>query len=336
MKKTKKKKYMQALRAFEEAIRINRNCAEAWVGKGLCRFKLGQYQNSLDDFDRAIKIDPNLTEAHTNLGDVLLNLGNLGRAYEKAEDALEIDHSHAPALRLKGRIKIEEHNYLGACEYFKRAIACDLGNPLLFLWHSYSRYLSAEFRFESQDNRYQEEMHSIIRTLHRVEELAEISGKKEVMAHVLFFSGYFFYKCQDFLSAKEKLKQCVKQKSSIKRTAKTLLRDVWNNKIKPSWWRWWLASPVACWSKRIGFVLLCSSAIALLFLHFLLSELSISLRLNWIICFVASALLIVTIISPSIERIKASEIEIELRTPPACEFVLPPSVMEQNIAKLVK
>ena len=44
--------------------------------------------------------------------------------------------------------------------------------------------------------------------------------------------------------------------------------------------------------------------------------------------------LLFILVSPSIERIKGRDVEVELRSPPAFEFVLPPAVMEERIEEL--
>jgi len=316
----KLRKYEEALKAFEKAIEINPQLADAWNGKGIALYNLGGYKEALRAHEKAIEINPKDTSpyANANLGNLFLNLGDLENASENVKTALAINDKFTSALRLKGRIEIEEKNYDGAIKSFEEAIRSDLGNPLLLLWTAYAKYLKIESSFDPGDRKYQEEIFAIIRELERANEVSKKHGEKGVRAYILYFLGCFYHKSRDVFSAKERLKECVslKSKSPVEPRARELLHNIWNYAIRPPWWRWWWKSPLNCWLKRIGLAFLLFSIFSLLLLHPFIPE---WLPVNWSIYIILIAFLIFLLLSPSIERIKIKPIEVELRSPPSFE-----------------
>ena len=84
------------------------------------------------------------------------------------------------------------------------------------------------------------------------------SGK--LRSIILYFLGCFYYKGNDFIKSKEYLKECIeelakckKTKPPLKSSAKELLNHIWNYKMRPPWWRWWLYAPTFNLSKKIIF-----------------------------------------------------------------------------------
>jgi tetratricopeptide (TPR) repeat protein len=59
----KRKKYEKALKAYENAIKINPDFAEAWKGKGVALLKRKRYYDALLAFDNAININKTFAKA---------------------------------------------------------------------------------------------------------------------------------------------------------------------------------------------------------------------------------------------------------------------------------
>ena len=212
----------------------------------------------------------------------------------------------------------------------------DIDNPIHFLWYIYANYLKAKYSSNSKDRKYQEEDNTIIRNLEKMNETLSKNQKqgKEIRAYVLYFLGHFYLKGNDIFTAKEKLEECIKLKSSIKTPARELLNNIWNYRIRPPWWRWWLSSPLHRWLKRIGFFFLLLIISALLLLHPFISGWFPSLQINWSLYVFLIVFLIIILASPSIEHIRARDIEVELRSPPPYESVLSPVVMEEIMKEI--
>lgn len=124
----------------------------------------------------------------------------------------------------------------------------------------------------------------------------------------------------------------------MEKLASDTLDNIWNNKIRPSIWKWWLYSPSNRLFKIVSFVILVFSLIGLL-LPSQMSELfaaSFFSTIDWnknttpltfltlIILFILS--------SPNIQHFKGSQFEIEVRPPPA--FELSPSLIEKKLNDL--
>ena len=324
----------EALSAFEKALEIDPNLAEAWVGKGVVFGKYKKYREAITAYEKAIEINPRLAPAHSNLAELFFDLGNLEGAREEVNRTLDIEENHILALTLKGRIKIENQLYDTATETFEKAIALDHTDLKLFLWHAYAKYLGAEFSCGAKNGKYQESIHSIIAWLTRAEQLTEDFRDEETTAHVLYYLGYFYYRSRDPFTAKEKLQKCIELKSKIRPSARAMLGNIWKYQIRPAWWRFWLVSPQYPWGKRILFFLLSVSVLALLGLHPFTLKWVDPLKINFTLYTILVVFLLFMILFPSIERLKVQDIEVELRAPLAYELGVSPAKMGEEIKRL--
>ncbi|MGD2250571.1 MAG: tetratricopeptide repeat protein [Candidatus Methanofastidiosia archaeon] len=341
------KRYDEALGAFKQAIKIFNQADKPIQEKALPYANLGE-----------------LFLPYANLGELFLIHGDFWNAQKNVEKSLEIDRENSLALLIKGRIEIENGKYDRAIKFFEDAIFSNLGDPTPLLWTAYAKYLKAESSFEPEDKAYKEEIFSIIRELERAKALSEEYIREELHACILYFLGYFYYKNGDIFTAKEKLIECIKLqssieefinfiksklkkekfgesirlKSSIKGRACELLNTIWRYKIKPSWWDWWLSSPFYCWIKRIAFFLFLLPIFLLLLRLFIPASFWVSQFLKYIpliskdnllVYTAVTSLLLLFILFPSIEKIKAQEVEMELGSPPDFEVFLSPPTMEE-------
>ena len=56
-------KYDEAIKAYDEAIRLDPNLAMAWSNKGNALTGQGKYDEAMKAYDEAIRLDPNLASA---------------------------------------------------------------------------------------------------------------------------------------------------------------------------------------------------------------------------------------------------------------------------------
>jgi len=213
----------------------------------------------------------------------------------------------------------------------------DIGNPKHLLWEAYANYLKIKFSLDSKSEKYKEEVIAIIRNLERAASLSEKRGK-EISAYILYFLGCFYLESEDPFTAKEKLEECIrlKSKSSIETSARELLGNIWNYQIRPPWWCWWLNSPLYHWPKKIGFFILVPFIFALLLLHPFIPGWFPCIQVNWTLYGFLIAILIIVLISPSIEYLKVKDFEVALHSPPSFGPVLSPAVMEEKIKEIIE
>ncbi|MGO9611247.1 MAG: tetratricopeptide repeat protein [Verrucomicrobiia bacterium] len=92
----------EAIAQFEEALRIKPDYAEAHVNLGSALMTQGRVPDAITHYEEAVRIKPDYPDAHESLGNVLMQLGRLPEAIGHYEQALRINPDLA-----------EAHNNLG-------------------------------------------------------------------------------------------------------------------------------------------------------------------------------------------------------------------------------
>ena len=59
-------KFVEAIQAFDLAIKYKPDDAEAYYNKGNALYKLGKFSEAIQSYDLAIKYQPDLKQAHEN------------------------------------------------------------------------------------------------------------------------------------------------------------------------------------------------------------------------------------------------------------------------------
>jgi tetratricopeptide (TPR) repeat protein len=370
-------RYEEALEAYEKAIELNpEDAADAWYNKGLLLETIEEYKEALKAYEKAIELNPKISQPHESLGMLYFMLGDLENASQKVKELLKENEKNTFALKeplnknekktfalmLKGKIEIERKDYLSAVKSFEEAICSSLANLDPLLWEIYAEYLSIEFGSKMEDKEckegiydtlrereYQEEITAIIRKLERIDELFK-KEKEESKPYTLYLLGYFYYKSGDVFAAREKLEECIRTKTeqegsefSTRKRANELLDNIWKYRIRPSWWEWWLFSPLNRLKKRILFSVILSSSFLLLILHPFVSLIlhpfvstCFFVKVNWSVYMILVLFLIFLLLSPGLKSIKAEGIGVELSSPPSLELVLSPLRMEVRIKEFEK
>jgi lipoprotein NlpI len=114
--------YPQAIKDFDEAIRIKPEYAEAYYNRGLAHKALGNAGQAIADYSRAISIKPNMAEAYNNRGNAYGESGDCNLALMDFNAALEINPSFAEAYMNRGNAYNCLGNYQQAIEDYGRAI----------------------------------------------------------------------------------------------------------------------------------------------------------------------------------------------------------------------
>ena len=104
-----RKNYTQALEAYDAAIRLDPQLAEAYNNRGIVRYELGQFSAAIEDYSTAIRLKSNYADA----------LNNRGNAYAALEQFQSAENDFRAALRLNDR-SAAAHNNLGSLFVFKK------------------------------------------------------------------------------------------------------------------------------------------------------------------------------------------------------------------------
>jgi len=73
-------KYDEAIKSYEECIRLNPNYASAWYDKGLALKDQGNYTEALEYFEKTLELDPKNAMAYYAKGVALKSLGRTDEA----------------------------------------------------------------------------------------------------------------------------------------------------------------------------------------------------------------------------------------------------------------
>lgn len=175
--------------------------------------------------------------------------------------------------------------------------------------------------------------------------------KEELLlrANTHYFLGCFYYKINDFFSSKDQFEKCYKLKpgDKLQKSSRDFLEIIMKYQIKPSWWHWWLYSPIDRLRKKIVFFVLVTFVFVLTLLHPLIypiifrffsnfTDVSLNVTsyglassenfssIDWTLYFVTVIICILILLYPSIEYIRSKDIEIKFQsTQPLVEFYFP-------------
>ncbi len=117
--------YQDAITAYNEAIRLQPDFANAYVNRGLAKEKLGQHESAIMDYSSAIKIDPTLAGAYNNRGSAQRRLGQHFLALEDLNTAIQLDPRYVKAYVNRGNAKNSLGHPNEALEDFNTALDLD-------------------------------------------------------------------------------------------------------------------------------------------------------------------------------------------------------------------
>jgi tetratricopeptide (TPR) repeat protein len=95
-------RYDEAIRAFDQAIRLDPNYASAHYNKGNSLGNLQRYDEAIRAFDQAIRLDPNYAAAYYNKGNSLHNLQRYDEAISAFDQAIRLNPNDPSAYYNKG------------------------------------------------------------------------------------------------------------------------------------------------------------------------------------------------------------------------------------------
>src|ERR671925_1990670 len=121
-------KFLDAIRSFDLALRIDPQFVDAWIKRGYAHFHLGEYTVAIASYDKALEVDVNNAEAWNLKGLAYYKMKNYDKAIECCEKSVDINpnegmswYNKACYLTLSGRID-------DGLDALKRSIEIDIQN----------------------------------------------------------------------------------------------------------------------------------------------------------------------------------------------------------------
>ncbi|MGK7901475.1 MAG: tetratricopeptide repeat protein [Hormoscilla sp.] len=128
-----REKYEEAIAAFDAALEIQSDFAEAWADRGYALGQLGQQQDKFSSCDRAILLEPHLTEAWNCRGLARHSLEQYEEAIKDYEEALTTNPNFSAAWYNKGETLLQIQQHRKALRSLNEAI--DIDPDYLFAWN---------------------------------------------------------------------------------------------------------------------------------------------------------------------------------------------------------
>ena len=122
--------YQSALKAYEEAIRLDGEDAGIWSNYSVVLWWLGRYDAALGATDQAIRIDQTWAQAWQNRGAVLVALGRYDAAKASYEQGILLDDQNAVAWASLGILQLRLEQVEAGRASLARALLLDPEEPL--------------------------------------------------------------------------------------------------------------------------------------------------------------------------------------------------------------
>ena len=112
-----------ASKAFDRALELNPELAEAWSEKGSIMADQGQWSKAANLFRHAVAVSSGTVSAHLGLGEMLLRIGEFDSSAIELKTALRLDPGSSGAHQGLGLIYLQEGDVDLAADEFRRALA---------------------------------------------------------------------------------------------------------------------------------------------------------------------------------------------------------------------
>ena len=116
------KRFDEALVAYDQAIRLDPNYAEAYLGRGNVLFDLKRYDEALTAYNQAIQLNSTYAFGYHGRGNVLFDLKRYDEALAAYNQAIQLNSTYAFGYLSKGNALIELKRYDEALASYDRAI----------------------------------------------------------------------------------------------------------------------------------------------------------------------------------------------------------------------
>ena len=120
--KQKEGKHKEAIKDYDQAIKLNPDLTEAYNNRGNAKSRLKQYPEAIKDYDQAIKLNPDLAEAYNNRGIAKSDLKQYQEAIKDHDQAIKLNPEYAEAYNNRGNAKSGLEQYQEAIMDYDQAI----------------------------------------------------------------------------------------------------------------------------------------------------------------------------------------------------------------------
>ena len=114
------KKFDEAIKFFEDAIKIDHKCVPAFINLGNIYQELDNYNVAIDYYEKAISLDPNSLRTYYNLGLLFGKQKKYNKAINCYENAIRINPNFKEPYVLYGNVLLNINKHKEGLEYIKK------------------------------------------------------------------------------------------------------------------------------------------------------------------------------------------------------------------------
>ncbi|MEM9833719.1 MAG: hypothetical protein AAF944_24025 [Bacteroidota bacterium] len=308
--------------------------------------ELGQYHEAFNCIDEGIEEESYSTRQRYNRACFKYHKNLFDEAIVEVDRIEKGEGCYPEAQALKGKIQIERNNYEEASMAFNKAYVYSSDLKYL-IWDGYACYLNAELlpkKKEDNEGEYKKRISMVIRKLERVKSLARKDHvNKRLLGVSLLFLGCFYSKNEDFMAAKYNLEESYsileKEDTVLKNKCKDLLDVVWDRKLKPQWYNWWLKSPKILNGKArknmfFTLITLLGVLTILLLSHPILNKYGGKYEFDWSIYLFMCGFIIIMLLLPNAESIKTGQFEVDFDKIHRLDGIPAPAQLEEALGEV--
>ena len=117
-----RKDYARALLAYDAAIKLDSQLAEAYNNRGIVKYELGQFSAAVEDYSAALRLKPNYANALNNRGNAHAALNQFQDAANDLQEALRLNKNSAVTHNNLGSVYFSQKIFDAAVNEYSRAI----------------------------------------------------------------------------------------------------------------------------------------------------------------------------------------------------------------------
>lgn len=127
-------RYEEAITAYDRVTQLNSDDANAWYYRGWMLGELQRYEEAITSYDKAIELEPNVSEYWLFRGNVLKNLQRYDEAIASYDQAVQIQPNYPDAWNNRGTALAKLQRYEDAIASYDQAIKSKADYP--YAWYN--------------------------------------------------------------------------------------------------------------------------------------------------------------------------------------------------------
>jgi tetratricopeptide (TPR) repeat protein len=137
--------FERAINSYTDAINLDPTTSDAYLGRGIAKFRNEEFESALDDFTITIDLDPTSTVAYFNRALVYAELFDIEAAAEDMETVTDLNPTDAEAHYELGLMLVDLDDEDDGLEAFETALALDSTYYQVYAARGVLHYLNGDY-----------------------------------------------------------------------------------------------------------------------------------------------------------------------------------------------